>query len=147
MPSYQTTVASPWSADRAFDYLVDLEHFADWDPGVKRATRAPASEPGTAPAFDVTVGGVGRDLTLRYEVVAADRPRRFEARAETGTLRSVDVITVAAEPGGGSRVTYDADLSFKGVLRVGNPLLGLAFRRLGDRAAEGLRAKLAGAPR
>ncbi len=41
-------------------------------------------------------------------------------------------------------VTYEADLSLKGVLRIGDPLLGLAFRRIGDRAAAGLRTALDG---
>ena len=36
-------------------------------------------------------------------------------------------------------MTYDADLRLKGPLgRLMDPLLGLAFRRIGDRAAVGL---------
>jgi carbon monoxide dehydrogenase subunit G len=145
MPEYQTTVRSPWPRDRAFDYLLDLEHFADWDPGVKHAIRVSGVAPGLGAAFDVTVAAPGRDLTLRYETVAVDTPRRFEVRAETATLRSVDVITVHHDSDGdGCLVTYDADLSLKGVLRIGDPLLGLAFRRIGDRAAAGLRTALDG---
>jgi hypothetical protein len=36
----------------------------------------------------------------------------------------------------------DADLRLKGALRLGDPLLGLAFNRVGDRALAGLRAVL-----
>ncbi len=144
MSHYQTTVRSPWAAARAFEYLLDLEHFADWDPGVKHARRVSGSEPGVGAVFDVTVSSPGRDLTLRYETVAVDAPRRFEVRAETSTLRSVDVITIDADAGGGCRVTYDADLSFKGALRIAAPVLALAFRRIGDRAAAGLRVALDG---
>jgi hypothetical protein len=46
------------------------------------------------------------------------------------------------QPGRGTRVTYDADLSLKGPLRLADPLLALAFRRVGDRARDGLRARL-----
>jgi len=144
MPQYRATVRSPWDATRAFEYMIDLEHFADWDPGVKHATRVAGTEPGAGAAFDVTVSSPGRDLTLRYETVDVDAPRQFTARAETSTLLSVDVITVVADPGGGCLVTYDAELSFKGVLRIGDPLLGLAFKRIGDRAAAGLRSALEG---
>ena len=42
----------------------------------------------------------------------------------------------------GTRVTYDADLALKGPLRIADPLLGLAFDRVGDRALEGLRERL-----
>jgi carbon monoxide dehydrogenase subunit G len=143
MPHYRATVRSPWSPERAFEYLIDLEHFADWDPGVKRATRVSGTEPGIGAAFDVTVVSPGRDLIMRYETVEADAPRRFTVRAETSTLLSVDVITVDADAGG-CVVTYDADLSLKGLLRLGDPLLGIAFRRIGDRAAAGLRQALEG---
>ena len=144
MAHYQVSIRSPWSAAEAFDYMADLEHFADWDPGVKRAVRAPGRGPGAGAAFDVTVSAIGRDLPLRYETIEIDAPRRVEVQADTATLRSVDVITVDDEPGGGCVVTYDADLSLKGVLRFGDPLLGLAFRRIGDRAADGLRSVLEG---
>lgn len=144
MPRYQTRVRSPWSARRAFEYVSDLEHFADWDPGVRRATQIAGSGPGVEAAYDVTVSAMGRDLTLRYETVEIDPPRRVRVRAETSTLRSVDVITVEDHPRGGCVVTYDAELSLKGLLRLGDPLLGLVFRRIGDRAAAGLRRALEG---
>ena len=143
MPRYTTALRTPWSAPRAFDYLSDLEHFAEWDPGVKRAVRVSGQGAAVGSAFDVTVGGVGRDLTLRYEIVELRSPERLEARAETGALRSVDVMTF--EPtDGGCLVTYDADLSLKGVFGLANPVLALAFGRIGDRAAAGLRRVLDG---
>ena len=144
MARYQTRVRSLWTARRAFEYLCDLEHFADWDPGVRRATLVAGSAPGLGAAYDVTVRAMGRDLTLRYETVDFDPPRRVEVHADTATLRSSDVITVGDNPGGGCVVTYDAALSLKGLLRLADPLLGLAFRRIGDRAAAGLRAALEG---
>ena len=144
MPHYRTTVDTPWSPQRAFDYLSDLEHFAEWDPGVKRSVQVAGDGIVVGATFDVTVGGVGRDMTLRYEIVALDQPNRVEVRAETGTILSVDVMTFESAGDGGCRVTYDADLSLKGALRFANPLLGVAFGRIGDRAAVGLRQVLEG---
>ena len=66
----------------------------------------------------------------------------LERLAETGTLLSVDVITFEPTDDGGCRVTYDADLSLKGAFRFGDPLLGVVFGRIGDRAAGGLRRVL-----
>jgi len=144
MPHYRTAVDTPWSTQRAFDYLSDLEHFAAWDPGVKRSVQVAGDGVAVGAAFDVTVGGVGRDLTLRYEIVEMNAPDRLEVRAETGTLLSVDVMTFESVGDGGCRVTYDADLSLKGALRLANPLLGVVFGRIGDRAAAGLRRVLDG---
>ena len=35
-------------------------------------------------------------------------------------------------------VTYDAELTLNGPLGLADPLLGIGFKRIGDRAAEGL---------
>jgi len=35
-------------------------------------------------------------------------------------------------------VTYDAELTLNGLLGLADPLLGLSFKRIGDRAAAGL---------
>lgn len=99
---------------------------------------------GLGAQYDVTVSGPGRDLTLRYKTVAIDPYRRIEVVAETSALRSVDVITVENSIDGGCIVTYDADLVFRGAFAIANPLLGLAFRRIGDRAAAGLTHTLEG---
>ncbi|MEO6468511.1 MAG: SRPBCC family protein [Acidimicrobiia bacterium] len=151
MARYETTIHTPWSPDRAFEYMSDLRHFADWDPGVKRAVQILGQSPGLGSTYDVTVASPGRDLTLRYETVAFDAPRRIKVRAQSRTLVSVDVVTVAPhapdDPGGaaGSVVTYTAELSLRGLLGIASPLLALAFNRIGDRAARGLRIALEGA--
>ncbi len=51
------------------------------------------------------------------------------------------------EPQGtGTRVSYTADFTFKGVLRLLQPVLGLAlassFKKLGDEAEHGMREAL-----
>jgi carbon monoxide dehydrogenase subunit G len=139
MAHYRATVHAPWSVERAFEYMADLEHFAEWDPGVKRATQVVGEGPGLGAAYDVTVRGVGRDQILRYEIVEIEAPRRFVARAETGTLLSLDAVTIEAD-GDASAITYDATLTLKGVMKIGSPVLALMFRRIGDRALQGLRS-------
>ncbi|MEL7210784.1 MAG: SRPBCC family protein, partial [Actinomycetota bacterium] len=89
--------------------------------------------------FDVTLTG----MTLRYETRAHRPPEEVLLVAEGSFLVSEDTITVA-DRSDGCTVTYDADLRLKGLARVADPLLGLAFGRIGDRAADGLRAVLDG---
>jgi hypothetical protein len=84
-------------------------------------------------------------LTLRYETVEYDRPNTIRAVAESNLLVSDDRITVAAH-GDSCTVTYDAELRLKGALRFADPFLKLAFKRIGDRAAEGLRHAVDGRP-
>jgi carbon monoxide dehydrogenase subunit G len=139
---YRTTVTSPLSSGEAFAYLADLEHFAEWDPGVISARRVEGTEPAVGSAYDVTVRSIGRGLTLRYEIVDHRPPREMRVVARTSTLTSDDKISVAPRADGGCDVTYDARLDLRGPLRLFDPLLGLAFGRIGDRAAAGLRRAL-----
>ncbi len=81
-------------------------------------------------------------MTLRYEVITWERPNRLVVRAETSTLTSLDEILVEPAPDGAT-VIYDAELRFRGGLRFANPVLGVGFTRIGNRAAAGLRRVLA----
>ncbi len=56
---------------------------------------------------------------------------------------SIDLITVQTDDEG-TLVTYDAELTLNGVLGLADPLLRLAFGRIGDKAAAGLREALEG---
>ena len=62
-------------------------------------------------------------------------------RAENRSVLSVDTITFEDDDHG-SVVIYDPRLDAKGVGRLAGPLLAIVFRRIGDRAAAGLRTRL-----
>ncbi|MDH4147056.1 MAG: SRPBCC family protein [Acidimicrobiia bacterium] len=143
MARYVVHVRSPRSPADAFAYLADLSNFASWDPGVEAAVQVQGDGPGPNAAFDVTVKGIGRSLTLRYHTVRYEPPTAIVARAQSRLLTSFDTITVR-EDGAGSMVTYEAELTLNGLLGLGDRLLGLAFERIGDRAAEGLVGALDG---
>ncbi len=143
MPSYKTTLRTPWPQEKAFSYMADLRNFAEWDPGVTKAVQVLGDGDGPDTEFDVTVKGVPSPITLRYRTLDHQPPNRVLVRAESKTLVSVDEIIVEAD-GDGSLVTYDAELTLKGVLRLFDPVLGLAFKGIGDRAAAGMRKALEG---
>lgn len=138
MPRYATTVSTRLSPADAFAFMADIRRFSEWDPGVSKSVRV-AGEGATGSAYDLTVAPGG--TVMRYEVTAYEVPRLLRMVAKTRFLTSVDEIRV--EPSaGGAVVTYDAVLTFNGVLGVMNPLLGVAFKRIGDRAAAGLKRAL-----
>lgn len=141
MATYLAQVAAPDPPDEVFAYLSDLTHFEEWDPGVKRSIHVSGDPSELGAAYDVTVGGIGGDLVLRYEIVELDRPWRVVAVARTGRLTSHDVIEVT-RAGSGSLVTYKASLSLHGVWKLASPAMSLVFRRIGRRAEEGLERRL-----
>ena len=141
MARYVMSVRAEMAPEDAFAYLSDLSNFDEWDPGVSRAEQVEGTEPGEGAVFELDASGT----TLRYVVEMFDPPRAVSAVARSTFITSVDTITV--EPDGdapGSVVTYDADLTLNGLLRIGDPFLKLAFGRIGDRAAAGLTEQLDG---
>ncbi len=142
MAHYVTSVATPLSAAEAFAYMADITRFVEWDPGVKRVVRVAGHGAGVGTTYDLKVEAGGTTV-MRYEVTEYEPPRRILLVARTTFLTSVDEVRVDAA-GSGSIVTYDAKLTLHGPLTLFDPLLRLAFRRIGDRAAVGLRRVLSG---
>ncbi len=142
MATYRARVTSPRPPAEVFDYMARFSNAAEWDPGVTEATEVDPGTPTLGSTYRLMVRSFGRTVPLEYRIVELDRPRRVVLRAENSTVRSTDVIEVASDPDGGSTVTYDATLELKGVAALFTPLLGLSFRRIGDRAIVGLRATL-----
>lgn len=140
MAHYSTTVTTLWTPEEAFAYMADLRNFEEWDPGVSSADLVEGSGPGLHAAYDVKVG----PTTLRYETLEFEPSSRVVVEARSSLLRSYDVIEVSPAHGGsGAIVRYDATLEMNGILRIADPLLRLAFDRIGDRAADGMRRVLA----
>lgn len=141
MAKYTVSVESSKSVEEAFAYMADLRNFANWDPGVLTVTQVAGDGAGLGSSFDVAVKSVGGGTVLRYETLEYDEPANLLVEARNSKFTSIDRITVVAKDEG-SIVTYAAELLLNGCLSPLNPLLGLVFNRIGDRAAAGLRRVL-----
>lgn len=141
MAHYTASIETPRAPAEAFAYLSDFSTTQEWDPGVVEAQRIGDAPVGEGTEFRLVADFLGRKTALTYRIVAFEPGKAVTLRGENATVVSLDRITV--EPSDeGARVTYDADLGLKGPLRIADPLLRLAFDRVGDRALEGLRAAL-----
>lgn len=140
MARYVTTIPSRRSPADTFAYMADFSNVAEWDPSVLRAAHLDGDAVRQGARFEVAVGFLGREVALTYELVEYDAAaRRAVLRGSNATTISVDTITVADD----AAVTYDATLRLRGPAQLLDPLVQLAFRRLGDNAADGLRRVLA----
>ena len=142
MARYQTSFSSPTPIEVAFDYLSRFSTTAEWDPGVVEARDLTPDPVGVGSAFEVISSFLGRRVPLRYEIVAYDAPHRVVLQAENSSVRSTDTITCEPGADGSTVVSYDAILEPRGPARLMAPVLSLLFRRIGDRAARGLRASV-----
>lgn len=141
MARYRTEQMYRGPAAAAFRYLSDFTTTQEWDPGISEATRIDDGPLRVGSKFRVISKSGSREIPFVYEVCELDPPRRIRLVGEGGRFRSEDVITVEARSAD-ALVTYEANLTFTGALQVFSPLLSLVFKRLGDRAADGMRAAL-----
>ena len=138
MAHYQATVDTPRPPAQAFSYLSDFTTAAEWDPGTVQSQRLGEGPIGEGTEFRLVAVFLGRKTTLTYRIVEYQPPHAVTFRGENSTVVSLDRITF--EPSdGGTRIVYDADLTLKGPLKLADPLLALAFNRVGDHAVAGLR--------
>lgn len=137
MARYTATVASPLQLEDAFAFMADLRNFEKWDPGVSSSELIAGGEPGLGATYRVKANGA----TLEYKTKEYQAPSEVYVVAKTTFFESLDRITVEAI-GDASHVTYDAELRLNGPLRLFDPLLSIAFDRIGSKAAAGLEEAL-----
>jgi hypothetical protein len=85
------------------------------------------------------VGFLGPSLPWQCFAEKIGPTRRAVVPAENFMVRSADAIEASPPSGGGSTMVHEANLAMKGPSAVLAPSAGAAFRRIGDRAADGLR--------
>ncbi len=141
MARFTASFDVPASREDLFAYLADFSHAREWDPGVVRAERLDEGPVAPGSAFALEVRFFGREIPMRYEVTKLEAPRRVVFVGETGDVRSEDTITFR-KLGGKTRITYDAVLTLKGLRRLADPLLQLAFQWIGRQALDGLKRTL-----
>jgi hypothetical protein len=143
MARYTATVETARTREDVAAYLTDFSTTQEWDPGVLEGHRLDADPIGVGSRFRIVARFLGRRAELIYEIVRHEPGELVVLRGENATVISLDTMRFSDTPDGGTRVDYDAELTLNGPLRALDPLLRLAFDRVGDRATEGLRARLA----
>ncbi len=133
------TVARP--IDEVFAYLSNFTTTTAWDPGTVRTVRI-SGEGGLGTRYANTSTFNGRETNLVYEVIDFKLNERVQLRGQNKTLTAIDTLTFAMTDGG-TRVTYDANFTFKGITKIAAPFLAGAFKKLGDEAEVGLRQAFA----
>lgn len=146
MSFYRAALTSPTPARKAFDYLADFGNVAQWDPGVVAATPLDGLVVKVGSRFAVTARFAGRNVPLTYRVIEYEAqgqgPYKIRLLAETADFVSDDTILVSSA-GAGCQVVYDAELRFKGVRRLFDPIAQRIFNVIGKRAEQGLGTELA----
>lgn len=155
MARYETVLHIARSVEATFDFVSDFRNAAHWDPRTYAVSKTPDGPIGVGTRFMLT-GGMVKEETLRwlrippsvggmalpYDVVLFERPHQFILEGKSGAFRYWDHLEFAPD-GDGTALRYEAELAFRGPLRVGEPLLAMVFQRIGDEATRDLAATVA----
>jgi carbon monoxide dehydrogenase subunit G len=134
---YRATLETERSREEVFAYLSDFSTTKEWDPGVIEAARLTGPEVKQGSEFSLVARFLGRNTQLKYTIVEYEPPRRVVFLGENATVVSRDAIEFESVDTG-TLITYEAELTLKGSVKFADPLLGLAFKRVGDRALAGM---------
>ncbi len=141
MPTIRRTVVATAPVASVFAYLADFANAEEWDAGTVSCRRLSGTG-GIGTTYENVSSFRGRETTLVYEVVEYDDNERLVLRGVNKTVTAVDTMTFEAVPEG-TRVTYSADFTFKGVAALLTPFLKRPLATLGDEAERSLAAALA----
>lgn len=127
-----TTVATDPAT--ALAYLADFSNAPEWDPATQRCTRIDDGPVQVGARWRNVSKVLGKETELEYQLTSlSDTGVVLEGRNKTAT--AVDDIRVVAD-GSGSKITYDARITFHGLARFADPLMGLYFKRVGDKTID-----------
>ena len=134
------TVRTSLGAEMALAYLSAFEHTPEWDPGtpvVKKLSEGPVA---VGHKYHAEAEFRGKRQTLIYEVLELTGSR-VKLRGENKTVVSVDTIEVTPASTG-CEVSYTAEFSLKGWLKIAEPFAKPAFQSLADPAMAGMKKAL-----
>lgn len=123
----------------AYAYLRDPVNRVQWDSSVREVTPIDGATGEVGDRYAVTVGFYGKAIDAEYEIVASS-PERIEF-ATSGRVSGRDVIEIDAADEG-STVTLELDVQMKGVARLLDRGLQVAFDGIGENAVSGVHGAL-----
>ena len=126
----------------AFDFVADFSTAEEWDPGIPSARRLDGEPIGVGSRFELVSRFGSTEQTIVYEITAFDRPNSVTFVGKGSNFSGTDVISFTPREGGGTNVTYVADLGLKGLASVALPFIKGRLDEMSDRAVAGLQAAL-----
>lgn len=142
MATIREQLAVPTDPGTAFDYVADFTTTASWDPGIRGARRLDDGPIGLGSRFEVQSRFGLLTLPLVYEITAYEPHERVVLTTRGILHQGEDDVRFAPGADGGTVVTWNATFALRGPLRLGDPVLGVGFRRVARDAVAGLEAGL-----
>lgn len=124
-----------------FEYTADFNNIEDWDPGISSSSQIDPGPVGVGSRFELSVSFGGRSLPMTYEITGYEPNERVVLIGRGEQIEAVDDIRFE-DRDGKTKVDYTADLTFHNYVKYLAPFMGSIFKRVGERAVDGLKESL-----
>ena len=149
MPELRHVIEVDQGPEQAFDAVADFSSSAAWDPGVEEARRIREGDEaaaGVGAIYQLKVTFRGRESEMTYRTTEYRRPSRVVLEGIGPKVAATDTIEFEPVSGGGTRITYVADLRLIGLAKIAEPFLKGEFDAMGTRALAGMRSWFSAPP-
>jgi carbon monoxide dehydrogenase subunit G len=119
------------------EYLKDFAKAEAWDPGTVSCEPLAAGPVAVGTRWHNVSKIKGKETELTYELTRLE-PGRLTFVGKNKTATSTDDLTFAAAEGGGTAITYHADIVFHGLAKLADPLMKHEFEKLGDSTVQSM---------
>jgi carbon monoxide dehydrogenase subunit G len=126
--------------ETVFAYLSDFETTVEWEPGTLSTVKV-SGDGGVGTKYANTSSLAGRETKLEYVVQQFEPAQLFQVRGENRSVNALGTLTLRPS-GDGTEVTYRAEVEFKGVTRLLEPLLKPQLKKLADETEQGMHKAL-----
>lgn len=114
--------------DKVFHWLAEPDRAMEWMTGVTKGEIIEETPEMVGTRFRETVEENGARIELTGVITEFETNRRISFHLE-GTFNTVDINYTLREKGGGTELSQNAEIRFKGFTRVLMTLLGAAFKK------------------
>ena len=127
--------------EEVFRYTSDFENIEDWDPGISSSERLDEGPVGVGSRFELGVSFGTSRIPMTYEITDYVPNQRVVLIGKGDRIEAVDDIRFE-DRDGQTMVDYTADLTFHNYVKYLAPFMGPIFKKVGERAVDGLKESL-----
>lgn len=125
-------------AEEVFEYTADFENIEDWDPGIVSSKRLDDGPVGVGSRFELVASFGASQIPMTYEITQYLPNERVVLIGTGDQIEALDDIRFEDQGDGRTMVDYTADLTFHNFMKYLAPFMGPVFKRVGEKAVDGL---------
>ena len=140
MVSVERSFTSQAPPHAVFEFLADFAHAEEWDPGTVECRRL-TGDGGVGTRYRNVSSFLGRTTTVEYVAEELDPPTFLHFRGHNKQFVGHDRLHLEVA-GTGTKVTYQAQMSFSGAARFATPLVAAYLPFLANKTVRQMRDRL-----